>query len=254
MRRDFDRNPLTDEPEQTTGRHGRRVGPGRFPRPVPVAAPPQVVAAAPTDGTIATPAGPIVWSKDNGMLTATGGGMVYTATTAIDQDGTERDRAIFSGTFGVTYLTIESAVRNADRSVSVTLLAGDGELTVAVTGIDARVTAGTATVTGTYAATPVAWTGPVDLTSNPFTGTALAGWPHGAFAAELERAAYFVPLMESIAAPAGSTPPRGGGGGSHPGGGGRFQQRSVTGVVGRASAWCLGGMIAAAGSAPATLG
>ena len=253
MRRDFDRNPLTDEPEQTTGRHARRIRPNRTPRPVPVAAPQQVVAAGTTNGSMDTAAGPIVWSTDNGMLTATGGGMRYTATSATDPDGTEHDRAVFAGTFGVTYLTIESAVRNADRSVSVTLQAGDGELTVAVTGIDARMTAGTATVTGTYAAAPVAWTGPVDLTSNPFTGTALPGWPHGAFAAELERAAYFAPLMESLASSAGSTPSRGGGGGTHPAGGGRFQQRSVTGVVGRATAWCLGGAIAASGASPATL-
>ena len=204
------------------------------------------------DGTLETSGGPITWTlAANGTLNAEGGGQKLTITGTDESDGSWQRHSVFSRVGADPYLTIHAAIANAARSAGTTLEAGQSQLTLAITHIDAAVTSGTATVSGTLAGAAVNGTGPVDLTSNPLAGRAVPEWPQGAFKVELQETAFFAPLAKTLAPQTTAAPPpvkatTGTRGGLH--------IESAGGVIGRAGAWCLGGAIAGSGAGPETFG
>jgi hypothetical protein len=200
-------------------------------------------------GTFTTPQGPITWTQaSDGTINAEGGGQKFTSSGQNESDGSWQKHADYARTGQAPYLTMEWVGKEAEHQVEFTLSAGSSHLTLTVSNIDARVTSGTATLSGTWIGAAVNWTGHVDLTSNPFVGRPIAGWPAGAFAPELRSAAFFAPLGNDFARKIVVQPP------ATTGSGGKEHIDSVGGVLGKAGAWCVGGAIAGAGLAPVTLG
>jgi hypothetical protein len=202
-------------------------------------------------GTLETSAGPITWTREkDGTLNAEGGGQNLTVTGTGESDGSWQSHSVFSRGGADPYLTMHAAIKNTERSAGTTLEAGQSRLTLAIPHIGFTLTTETATVSGTLAGSAVNWTGPVDLTSNPLIAGAVPGWPQGAFAAEQQEAAFFIPLAKAL------TPQTTG---AHPGGGatgagGGHVAEGAFGGVGRAGAWCVGGAIAGSAAGPETLG
>jgi len=127
-----------------------------------------VSAVGVTSGTLTTPRGPITWTAaENGTVHAEGGGQQLTSTGRSETNGSWHQHQVVARDHGAVYLTIDSVVDATSRKVAVTLQAGTSHLTLAVSGIDARVTSGTAHVSGAVRGSAVHWTGRVDLTSNP---------------------------------------------------------------------------------------
>lgn len=146
---------------------------------------------------------------------------------------------------------MESVGKVAERKVEFTLSAGSSRLTLMVVDINARVTSGTAILSGAWNGAVVDWTGPADLTSNPLVSRPIAGWPAGAFATELREAAFFDPLGNALAETVVAPPP------ATTGSGGIIE--SAGNVLGHAGAWCAGGAVAGAttgafGGPPGSLG
>lgn len=218
--------------------------------PIPVVA---VDGGNSRSGTLATPKGPITWTQSSdGTIHAEGGGQKLTVTGNTKTDGSWRSRAVYARASGTAYLTMDSVGEAAEHNVALTFSAGSYQLTLTVADIDARVTFGSATLSGVWNGAAVRWTGHADLTSNPLVNRPIAGWPPGAFSTELRDAAFFAPLGKAlsrtrVAPPTSGGTPHGAGSGTH-------HAYSAVGVFGRAGAWCLGGAYAASGSAPETLG
>jgi Pretoxin HINT domain len=213
---------------------------------------------SPTSSVISTPEGPITWFRaTDGSVHAQGGGQTFTSTYTEQPGGSWQSSAVYSksvppvvpgtqitSTGTSVYFVTELAVNVDAGSVETSLIVGFSRVTLAITDIDAGGTSGTATVSGILAGVTVNWTGPVDLTSNPFVGQPVPGWPKGAFSAEIQEAAFFAPVAEATAHTAASAGAvtRGVAGGVH------AEDKGVVnsgiGVLGRAGAWCLGGAIA----------
>jgi hypothetical protein len=203
---------------------------------------------APPPATLSTPQGSINWSQSSdGSIQAEGGGQKVVVTRHDQSNGSWQSHADYSLTGSAPYLSMDLLCDIPDRKVQFTLTAGSSHLTLTVTGIDALVKSGTATLSGTWNGAAVNWTGHADLTSNPFVTRPVAGWPAGAFASQLQKAAFFAPLGNAlsrniVAHPATTT------------GSATDKLRTVGGVLGRAGAWCAGGAVAGLGGAPETLG
>ncbi len=117
---------------------------------------------------------------------------------------------VFSQAPGGTYLTVTSAFNVPAQTVTTGMSSGQSELILTISQINADGSAGQASVSGSLNSAPVSWTGPVDLTANPFTGLQLAGWPANAFSSQLNEASYFDPMFTVLAPPpppAGQGPP-----------------------------------------------
>jgi hypothetical protein len=166
-----------------------------------------------SSGTVSTSAGPLTWSfASPNVLNAQGGGQQLTITVSQGSGGASQSELVFCEAGQPPYLTISGAVKNAQRSFSIMVSAGQSQLTLAVTGIDASVSAGTAEVSGSWQGSSVSWTGPVNLAANPFSGSMVPGWPSGAFSSELRSAAIFAALgTAGTPPPATSTPAPAGG-------------------------------------------
>jgi hypothetical protein len=203
-----------------------------------------------TSGTLQTPAGPITWTREaGGSLNAEGGGQQFTLTGTDDSDGSWQRNAAFSTAGAAPYLTIDAVTQNAQRSVATTVTAGQSQLTLTITGINAAVTSGTATVSGTLNGSAVNWTGPVDLTANPLTGNTVPGWPQGAFAAELQQASFFNPLVSTLAPPPPKPvafPPAGSTGTGSAHAPADISPADVGQNLGAAASACIGGVVAGA--------
>ena len=189
------------------------------------------------------------WSRaQDGTLSAHGGGQEYVGRTVVDADGTEHRTATFAMSGQAPYMSMELTSRSSQRSVETTCMAGASHLTLAITGIDLGVTSGAATVTGSVGGVAISWTGSVDLTSNPFIGNPVPGWPPDAFATEFNRASVFGPVAGAVTQPRAGTGPLTG----HPpqGGPGHVHPMSAAGVFERAGAWCVGGAYAGKSAGP----
>lgn len=201
-----------------------------------------------TNGRVETPSGPVVWTRGApGALNAEGGGQQLTIAEVDDSDVSWQSNVAFSKVGAAAYLTIQASTRNSQRSTTTTLTAGQSRLTLAITQINAAVTSGTGTVSGTLNGRAVNWTGTVDLTSNPLTGNAVPGWPQGAFAAEFQQAAVFSPLVRELATPAPKPvafPPAGSIGDEPSHAPAVKSPADVGGSLGNAGAWCIGGAVA----------
>ncbi len=168
--------------------------------PISVVTPPPV-APSTKSGTITTPQGLITWTRSSdGSIEAEGSGQKLTSGGETLSDGSWQKHAHYAQTGqAVPYLTMEFVGEVAKRTVDFTLTAGSSSLTLKVQVIDAGATSGNATLSGTWNGTAVHWSGHVDLTANPLVGRQIAGWPAGAFATELQKAALFAPLVEGLA-------------------------------------------------------
>jgi hypothetical protein len=145
-----------------------------------------------SSGTVSTSAGPLTWSfASPEVLNAQVGGQQLTITVSQVPGGASQSELVFSELGQPPYLTLQGVVDEAQRAFSMMASAGQSHLTLAVTRIDASVSAGTATVSGSWAGSPVSWTGPINLAANPFSGSMIPGWPSGAFSSELQTAAIF---------------------------------------------------------------
>jgi hypothetical protein len=228
--------------------HAPTTGPTHAQPTGPIVAPRPPVAIFENHGTLTTPNGPINWTmSSNGTLEAEGGGQKVTATGNNASDGSFQKHADYARTGQPPYLTMDLDCEAAERKAQFRLIAGSSQLTLAVSNIDARVTSGTATLSGTWHGAPVHWTGPADLTSNPLVSRPTVGWPKGAFTTELSATRFFAPLGKALAQMV-TAPPTAttGNEGVH--------MESASGVVGRAAAWCIGGAIAGASGDAVTFG
>jgi hypothetical protein len=199
-------------------------------------------------GTLMTPQGPITWTRTSeGSIVAEGGGQKLTASGHNESDGSWQQRVVYARTGKSPYLTIESVGNVAEHTIEVTFSDGSSRLTLQVANIDALVTSGTATLSGTFKGAAVHWTGHVDLTSNPFVGQPIGGWPTGAFAAEFREAAFFPPLGKAISQKLSLVPASPSGVGLPQAGGPlKIQPLTFEGFLGRALAWTIGGGIGVA--------
>jgi hypothetical protein len=221
-------------------------------------------------GTIATSAGPIVWSRSSdGTVNANGAGQQLTITVGQATDGSSQSKLVFSRVGQNPYLTVQTVAKESQNAGTLTVNAGQSHLTLALAEIDRTSSSATATVSGSIlanaAAAPSAapgkkavigngspgtvaqainWTGRVDLTKNPLVGRPISGWPQQAFASELKAAAFFAPLGKVPMDPA-VTPPQGGASSGAAGHGG-LQQKSTAGSVLKGLTW---GAAAALGAA-----
>jgi hypothetical protein len=193
--------------------------------------------AAQKSGTVTAPSGPITWTASpSGTVNASGGGQQLNSTGTNASDGSSTRDTECSLVGQSPYLTIDYSLDNTQRQAQVTLKSATSQLSLAVSNVNAMVTSGTATVSGSMQGSAVNWQGPVDLTSNPLVAGAVPGWPKGAFTAELQRAALFAPVEKALAPPspipvaAGGTVPK--------------HMDDAYGVIGRAGAWCVGGAMA----------
>jgi hypothetical protein len=210
--------------------------------------------------TISTPQGPIKWTQgSDGAINAEGGGQTLIASGHSNADGSWQSSAVYTQTSQSPYLTMRLAASPAGPEASVALVSGASQLTLTVSGINALATSGTATLSGSWNGAPANWTGHADLTTNPLATNPIAGWPKGAFASQLQTAAFFAPLgnqlARQIAAESAKIEI-----GKSPGGGlatgGLIRKTTATGVIGRAVSWCIGSAIGAmvTGTGEATFG
>jgi hypothetical protein len=199
--------------------------------------------------TLSTPQGSIIWSKSpDGTIQAEGGGQKVIVSAQYETDGSGHSQADYSPTGSAPYLSSDLVWNVSSRQVAFTLKAGSSQLTLTVANIDALVKSGTATLSGTWNGTAVHWTAQADLTSNPLVSRPIAGWPAGAFASELQKAAFFAPLGNALGR--NNVAQRNGTTGSD----GTHHVLSVGGVFGRAGAWCEWGAMGGAVVGPETLG
>jgi uncharacterized membrane protein YgcG len=216
--------------------------------PIHVVTRPPPVGILGKSGTLTTPRGPITWTQSSdGSIEAEGGGQKVTASGHDESDGSWQKHAEYAETGEASYLTMKSVGEVAEHKVEFTLSSGASRLTLMVADIDARVTSGTAILSGTWNGAAVHWTGHADLTSNPLVSRPIAGWPAGAFATELPKAAFFAPLGDALARTVISPPP------ATTSRGGLHHMESTAGVLGRAGAWCVGGAIMGAKASPPTV-
>lgn len=219
--------------------------PDVVPTPMPRLAP--TGDAAQKSGTITTTKGQITWTlAPDGTAHAESGGQELDSTGTGASDGSATQNTEYSLTGKPPYLTIDYTLDKANRQAQVTLKSDASQLSLAITNINATVTSGTATVSGSLRGSAVNWQATVDLTSNPLLPGAIPGWPKGAFAGELQNASLFAPAANVVAPPS-----------TTPGAGGAADPKHAFGVVGvleNAGAWCLGGAIAGSSAAPETLG
>jgi hypothetical protein len=236
-----------------------------------------VAGASPTGGTITTPNGPITWTQStDGTINAEGGGQKLLASGQNQSDGSFQKHATYARTGQAPYLTMDLVRDVAQHKAALTLTAGSSanapaaarvtsgttrgtridqpivdaatsRLTVTVTNIDAHETSGTATLSGRWNGVAVNWTGQANLTSNPLTHR-IAGWPAGAFTTQVKQTQFFAPLEILFVRAVVSRAPTPHGGGS--GSGGLHIEDDTAGQEGRAVAWCVGGIVANAGSGP----
>lgn len=196
-------------------------------------------AAAFKSGTLTTAGGPITWTlSSDGAVNAEGGGQTLTSASQTGSDGSSQQQESYAQSGAAPYLTLDFACDAAARSVEVTLSSGPSWLTLAIANINRDVTSGTASVSGSLSGSPVSGSGLVDLTSNPLVGHPVPGWPQDAFAAQIQQAAFFAPLAQEIGAAVKPLPA------ATPGTGGGRVIRDVSGELGNAEAWCIGGAIA----------
>ncbi len=201
-------------------------------------------------GTLTTPQGPINWAQSSdGTIQAEGGGQTVTVSGQFQSDGSWHTHAVYAQTGKAAYLTMDSSGEEAQHQVALTFSAGSSQLTLTVTGINALVTSGSATLSGTWNGAAIHWTGSADLSSNAFATRPIAGWPAGAFGSQLKEAAFFAPLGkalgQSILAQPGTTAHVVSASGV---------RRGAVGVLTRAGSWCLGGAAAGAVAGPETFG
>ncbi len=213
---------------------------------------PTTPAGTPTKGTVTTPQGTITWEKSaDGTVIAVGSnGQKFTSSGHVESDGSWAQQANYAITGQTSYLSLGFTGTVATGTVQSLISAGASRLTLTVSNINAAGTSGTATLSGTWNGTVVKWTGPLDLTANPFVSHPIAGWPAGAFATELQSAAFFAPLGNVLAQPvvapatvaphnlAPSPPP----------------PPSPSDVVTEAGAACLGAMLGSLPAGPETFG
>lgn len=204
------------------------------------------------NSTLTTPLGPINWNQSSdGTIRAQGGGQTLTITHQNGSDGSWQSHSYYARTGSPSYLTMDLICDVAGHTVEFTIKAGSSQLTLAIAGIDAQATSGTATLSGTWNGAAVHWTGHADLTTNPLVTHPIAGWPKGAFASELQQAAFFNPLGNSLAGTMVAAQK------ATTGTGGRFHKddksSSGIGVAARAAAWCGGAALAASETGPGAL-
>ena len=182
------------------------------------------VGAAPHVYTINTPQGQIQATASDGTINAEGGGQTLVANGQSNADGSWQSRTDYAQTGQPPYLTIQLA-STPNQKASLAFASGASQLTLAVSVINA--TSGTATLSGTWNGAAVNWTGHADFTTNPLTTNPVAGWPKGAFASQVQTAAFFAPL-ESFLAP--QIAPKG-----------AVRDKSTGAVILDAAAWCAAG-------------
>jgi hypothetical protein len=194
-------------------------------------------------GTLTTLQGPISWTQSSdGTIEAQGGGQTAIINEHDGSGGSWQSHAEYSRTGQAVYLSMDLVCDAAARTAEFKLSAGPSQLTLTIANIDALVRSGNAALSGSWNGAAVHWAGPADLTSNSLKTRPIAGWPAGAFASELNQAAFFSTFTGAFAMSVAASPRA------------TAVIKTPGGVIGRAGAWCVGGAIAASGASIGTLG
>ena len=177
--------------------------------------------------------------------------------------GDLHSQMMFSASGQNPYLSLKYDVQVADQTAAAEVVADKASATLTITNINASGTAATATLTGTLPVPPtgayetVNWTGPIDLTADPFTSSPVP-YVRAAFSSAVTQAAVFNPLLVLCAQTAASAGT----------GAGPFQPRDkktvktfgdavlgclVGGAVGGATGSIIGAVIGCAGGADGVL-
>lgn len=224
----------------------------------------------PPTNTLNTAHGAISWTQaSDGTITAICGGQTLVVSKVTNADGSWQSTATYAKTGNAPYLTSAVSGSSTNNNASASFSSGSTQLVLTLSNVNASVTSGTATVSGTVKETAIHWTTTVDLTINPLVRNPITGWPKGVFANQLQAAALFSPLGNQFLQQVHETS---GTGITHgvlaneagttlkadaptPDGAPRKETTpSAGGVIGRAVSWCAGGAMAALPADSWTLG
>jgi hypothetical protein len=156
---------------------------------------------APRSGSVrAIDGSAITWTTAaNGTINAVGTvGQQMVISPIQESAGESAVRVTFAVARQGTYLTLDRSINENNRVASVGISGGRSQATLDITV--SGPTTGTGTASGSFAAIRFRWSGPVNLSANPFSALRRAeGFDSNAFTSQLNEASYFAPACRVLA-------------------------------------------------------